>query len=277
MIVPNVLILGGGYTGERVARQLLAQGAYVTITSRTPEKLAHLIPLGAKLYRLDLADWATLYNLTKIAPESNYVLYSIPTTPYQAFEPTKLVLSFLSDHIERLVYISTTSVYGEAQVVDEHTPAAPVLPAQKLRIEAEQAVLNSGASALCLRPAGIYGPGRGVHERMRQGTFKLVEAGSNVLSRIHVDDLATHCVAALLNEQEIEGAYPVADEDSAPSREVAEFCANLLNLPMPPSISQAEAHETLRVHRQVDGSAIRRLLGITLKYPSYKTGIPASL
>jgi nucleoside-diphosphate-sugar epimerase len=91
----------------------------------------------------------------------------------------------------------------------------------------------------------------------------------SVVSRIHVEDLATHVEAALLSD--VTGAWPVADEEPCTSREIAEYCARLLNRPLPPP------RET-RIHsnRRVDGSAIRRALGITLQYPSYRVGIPAS-
>lgn len=270
----DVLILGCGYTGERVARALLAQKVAVTATSRNPEKLAELAEQGAKLYRLDLADPATLDGLGELVSPETTILHSLPVVG--ELEPTPLVLQALRQKPARLVYISTTSVYGEAQAVDETTPAIPVLPSPQLRVAAEQAVLSFGVSALCLRPAGIYGPGRGVHERMRKSSYRLVEDGSNVLSRIHVEDLAAHCLAALF-KPEIVGTFPVADEDPAPARKVAEFCARLLNVPMPQGVRREDIHETLRVHRKVDGYAIRRLLGVTLKYPSYKVGIPAAL
>ena len=94
--------------------------------------------------------------------------------------------------------------------------------------------------------------------------------GETFVSRIHVDDLAAHVEAGLLSD--ICGAYPVADEEPCTSREIAEFCAKLLDLPMPRS---AEAKG--RADRRVDGSAIRRALGIKLMYPSYRVGIPAAL
>ena len=91
------------------------------------------------------------------------------------------------------------------------------------------------------------------------------------MSRIHVDDLAAHAEAALLSD--LEGAYPVADQHPCTTREIAEFCASLLNLPLPASATQPRTTS----NRRVDGSAIRHALGITLQYPSYRTGIPASL
>ena len=88
-----------------------------------------------------------------------------------------------------------------------------------------------------------------------------------MVSRIHVDDLATHVEAALLSD--FTGAYPVADEEPCTPRELAAFCSRILGKLVDPRAA--------RSNRRVDGSAIRRVLGVTLQYPSYRVGIPASV
>ena len=114
------------------------------------------------------------------------------------------------------------------------------------------------------------------HVEKRKARFlKLVGDGSNYVSRIHVDDLAAITAAAALSS--LTGAYPVADDGPSTSREIAEYCAELLGLPPPVSVGRGEVSETRRSNRQVDGRTIRRLLGIELRYPSYREGIPASL
>ncbi len=110
---------------------------------------------------------------------------------------------------------------------------------------------------------------------MRIGTYKLREAGENYVSRIHVDDLATHCIAGLLGSAI--GAYPVADELPCASAEIAQYCAELLGIPLPSASDKQELSETRKADRQVDGSAIRRLLGIELRFPDYRVGIPACI
>jgi nucleoside-diphosphate-sugar epimerase len=174
-----------------------------------------------------------------------------------------------------MVYLSTTGVYGDAREVDENTSPAAGHPRERLRLSAEAAVAAGPWSSMILRPAAIYGPGRGVHESMRRGRFRLAGEGSNYVSRIHVDDLAALAEAALLSGAG--GAWPVADEEPSTAREMAAFCADLLGLPLPPSIPRAEAHHTRRADRRVDGRAVFRRLGVTLRYPSFRTGVPASL
>lgn len=242
------MILGCGYTGERVARRFLGRGAQVTATARDPQRLADL---GAEVVRL---------SELCVRPGS-LVLHSIPPAGAPG------LLDALGDAPARVVYLSTTGVYGDARFVNEFTPVAPQTESARLRVAAEQSVAAGPWSSLILRPAAIYGPGRGIHEALKNGSCPI---GENFVSRIHVDDLAAHAEAGLLSD--VEGAYPVADEEPCTSREIAEFCAKLLDLPMPTS---AEAKG--RADRRVDGSAIRRVLGIKLMYPSYRVGIPAAL
>lgn len=276
----NILLLGCGFTGERVARRLLARGARVIAASRTPESLTSLAEAGAQVYRMDLAEPETLARLARHLPREVLVLHSIPPvssgTSGELRDPTPQLLEALGQRPARMVYISTTGIYGDRPLVDETSPVAPRLPTHFLRLEAERLVQAGSWPALVLRPAGIYGPGRGVHIRIKNGTYKLGGDGHNYLSRIYVDDLAAHCEAGLLTPG-VTGAYPVADERPATSLEMATFCAGLLGLPLPPSVPFEELPVTLQANRKVDGRAIRQLLGIKLAYPSYREGIPAAL
>jgi nucleoside-diphosphate-sugar epimerase len=274
-----VLILGCGYTGQRVARRLLDGGVTVTATSRDADRpeMVQLAEAGAKVLRFDASDPTIPERLTREVRPGTRVLHSLPALGQAGalWDPTPSVLDLLGGRPGRMVYLSTTGVYGNIREVDETTPAAPATGRQRLRLAAEQAVAAGPWPSLILRPAAIYGPGRGVHVRLREGSFKLLGDGSNFVSRIHVDDLASIVVAALFSE--VTGAYPVADDEPCPSREIVAYCTKLLGLPMPPSAGPDELDETRRTDRRVDGRAIRRLLGVDLRYPSYREGVSAAL
>ena len=252
----NILILGCGYTGQRVARHFLARGARVVATTRHPQRLSDL---GAKII-----DASTLAQ--HVCPEL-LVVHSIPPDG-----PTDL-LAPLQGNARRIVYISSTAVYGPARVVNDDTPVDDSTEKARARLDAEREITDGPWSSLILRPAAIYGPGRGVQESIQRGEHSL---SNRFVSRIHVDDLAAHVQAALLSD--VTGAYPVADEEPCTSREIAEFCAQLLNIPVTGSgHEQADRMPRFANNRRVDGSAIRKLLGITLQYPSYRVGVPAAL
>ncbi len=255
-----LLILGAGYTGSRVAGRLMARGYDVRTVSRT----------GGGL-RLDLEQPEALARLRVLIEPGMRVLHSIPVLAGGADRDAAECLRGAA----RVVYLSTTGVYGDAREVDETTPVRPRSERQRARVETEQAVLGGPWSGMVLRPAAIYGPGRGVHAAMARGEFFLAGDGRNFVSRIHVDDLAAVAEEALLCD--VEGGWPVADEHPCASREIAEFCASLLGVPVPESRGIDELSETRRANRRVNGSAILRRLGVTLRYPSYREGIPASL
>ncbi len=263
----KALIVGCGYTGSRVAPLLAAQGWSVTATCRDPGRLRALVEQGVRVVRFEVGCDAL--------PDAKdaVVLLSVPTL--RNGDPTRSLVEELGRDPRRVVYLSTTGVYGNTERVDASTPAAPAGERQRLRAQAEQAVLSGPRPALALRPAAIYGPGRGVHEAMRRGDFKLMGEGANYVSRIHVDDLARITAAAMASD--LTGAYPVADDSPCTSREIAAFCAGLLGVPLPASAGRGELSETRRADRRVNGREIRRKLGIDLLYPGYREGIPASL
>jgi nucleoside-diphosphate-sugar epimerase len=248
----TVLILGCGFTGERVARRMLARGARVQATTRTPERFAGS---GMEAFQLE--------EVPQRIERGCLVLHSIPP------DGAPNAASLLGDAPARVVYLSTTGVYGSAKEVNETSPVDWSSDRARVRLEAEREIAQGPWSTLILRPAAIYGPGRGVHESVRKGTYP---PGPNYISRIHVDDLAAHSEAGLLSD--LTGAYPVADEEPCTSTEIAEFCAKLLNVPLP---TGPVAAPRIFGDRKVDGSAIRKLLGITLQYPTYRTGIPACI
>jgi len=240
--MPDVLILGCGYTGQRVARRLLARGCTVTCVALHPRD---------GVMAMDLQEPGALDRLRAMVTPGVRVLHSVPTLEG---EQDRLAVEMLHG-AARVVYLSTTGVYGETEFVDETTTVTQ----DGARTRTEQAILTGPWSSLVLRPAAIYGPGRIARRRITTAC----------VSRIHVDDLATHADAALFSD--VTGAWPVADELPCPSVEVARFHAALLGFPPP------VAEPATSPGRRVDGSAIRQRLGITLRYPTYRTGVPASL
>lgn len=261
-----VVILGLGFTTRRLARRLLEQGVPVFAAVRGPERFSQLVASGARLCGLSAEG----------LPRQAVMVHSIP--PLQ--DPERSVIHGLiaAAAPRRIVYISSTSVYGAQTPVCDSSRAEPNDEKGFARVAEEDWMMQTrqasptggGAhpwSSLILRSAGIYGPGRGIHVRLREG--KMPRGGGRMVSRIHVDDLVELLLAAI--DSPVEGAWPVADDLPAPSEEVAAWCAKLLGIPLP-----GETAPGFPVAgRSVDGKKIRELLGVTLKHPTYRTGIPA--
>lgn len=173
----------------------------------------------------------------------------------------------------RLVYVSSTGVYPDG-AIDEHTPADAASPRAQARLDAEGLWRDRGAAVV--RAAAIYGPGFGLHERVRTGVHVVPGDGSNVISRVHVDDLATIVLAALSRGRP--GAtYLAADLAPAPHGEVVAWIVARLGVAPPRSAPPEQVAATLRGSRAVDPRATLAELDVTLKHPTYRDGIGACL
>lgn len=264
----DIVILGCGYTGRRVAG--LLSGHRIIATSRDPASLAGL-PVDAR--GLDALRPETVGALAGELRRGFVALHSVPvlrTAESGSARPTPLLRSIL-ERARRVVYLSTTGVYGETPFIDESTRPAPRTPREVLRFEEETDVAAIAPQSLILRPAAIYGPGRGVHVSMMQGRHRYWGDGSNYISRVHADDLAAIAAKALLSD--LTGAYPVADDEPATALEITRFCAEMLRIPVPGPTEGARGEDTRGSNRRVDGRRIRELLGVELRYPSYRVGI----
>lgn len=187
-----------------------------------------------------------------------------------------------------LGYLSTTGVYGDqgGAWVDEQTPPAPALPRSIDRLATERSWQALGTQIGCpvdiFRLPGIYGPGRSTLDQVRAGKARRIDKPGQCFSRIHVADIATAVMAAMTRNGP-GTIYNVADDLPAPTAEVTAFACELLGLPVPPLISWEEAAPAMSEmarsfyaeSRRVRNDRMKRELGVTLRYPTYREGLKA--
>lgn len=252
------IILGLGFTGSRLARRLLRRGVEVFAAVRGTDRFPELADSGVQL--VELAGPMPL-------PRNTALAHLIPPLT----EPENPALRETIQKLvpKRVVYVSSTGVYGGQTEVDWDTPAEPNDERGRLRLEEERWIAAGPWTSLILRAAAIYGPGRGVHTAIREGRMPR-GAGSGIVSRIHVDDLAAIVEAGLFSD--VQGAWPVADDAPCSSAEIAAWCAQLNQ------IEPVAGYENLGKPvsgRRVNGTKIRKILGVELRYPSWQAGIAA--
>lgn len=250
-----VIIFGLGFTGSRLARRLLRRGIRVWAPVRGIERFADLAEAR-------LSEYPDVTGL----PSGACVVITIPPLPEAA--NTQLHEAILRVAPRRVVYISSTGVYGDKSEIDADSQAAPCDDRGRARLNEEQWIAAGSWTSLILRSAAIYGPGRGVHAALRQG--KLPRGiGSGVTSRIHVDDLAAIAEGGIFTD--VQGAWPVADDAPCSTDEIVRWCRENLHLETP----EMPVYMTTP-GRRVDGRKIRELLRVSLKYPDWRSGILAS-
>jgi nucleoside-diphosphate-sugar epimerase len=257
------IILGLGFTGTVLARRLLSRGVPVFGAVRGAGRFADLAAAG-----MHLAELSTEAGRIGDFPRNAAVFYSIP--PVGPAETIELFHFLQNLEPARVVYISSTAVYGDQISVDENTLAQPNDERGRARLAAEEQIAAGPWTTLILRAAAIYGPGRGVHTAIREGRLPR-SAGSGIVSRIHVEDLAALSDAGL--QSDLQGAWPVADDAPCSSAEIAEWCVKFFGME-----SASEKLESFQIAgRRVDGRRIRELLGVRLKYPNWEAGLRASI
>jgi nucleoside-diphosphate-sugar epimerase len=265
----TLVIVGCGFAGREIARQALASRMSVVATTRSDAEADDLARAGVAWQVLPTL---SAESIAAIAPAgADFVV----TFPPDGATDARIAPALANG---RIVYLSTTGVFGAARGrVDEATPVDEAEPRAHARLEAERLYLARGGTVL--RAAGIYGPGRGLHRRILDGSFQIPGTGENVVSRIHVADLAAAALASLATaDAAVRGcAFVVADDTPVPQIEAIRWLCDRLGRPLPPAVPIDQVASTLRHDRAVDNTLLKRTLGLELRYPSYREGFAACL
>ena len=272
----TLLSIGHGYSAQALARRLLPQGWQIIGTTRTEA--------GAKALRatgIDALVWPEA-DLSGALAKATHLLTSV------APGDSDPVLQAIGPQIARSAlkwvgYLSTTAVYGHhnGDWVDETTALAPTTARGAARVQAEADWTALGLPLHIFRLAGIYGPGRGPFEKVRDGTARRIHKAGQVFSRIHVDDIAHVLHAAL--QRPHPGIYNVCDDDPASPEDILGLAADMLGLPPPPIVPYEQAEMTPMArsfyaeNKRVRNDRIKTVLGVTLDYPTYREGLAAIL
>jgi nucleoside-diphosphate-sugar epimerase len=165
----------------------------------------------------------------------------------------------------RTVFVSSTGVFEGAasdHPITERDEPTPTSERSRGLYDGEQAAAEL-FGAVIVRPAGIYGPGRGF--LLRQVREHKALNHRRRTNRIHEVDLV-RALDLLLRMPEPPDLVHAVDQAPAPLGEVVDYIAGQLGVEVPPDDASAEA--TGLVH---DGSLLLSLLG-TLDYPTYVEG-----
>jgi nucleoside-diphosphate-sugar epimerase len=275
-----LIILGSGYVGSRLARAAIANGRTVRVCARSTGRLAALGELGAQIKHVD-ASVPKSFVAATAGLSGATVVYSIPAggmlPPGHAMRAA--LQAAYGGGAGCFVYFSSSGLYGDMPDddvwVDEDTPIVED-PAMKAVLADEHEIMTCSFERMrpvILRLAPVYGPGRGVRERLRKGTYKLLDDGQHAISRIHVDDVA-RVVFAAEERAPAKSLYLVADDEPTTQADYARWLCDRLSLPAPPKRSMYEPGVPRGTHRnrRLRNAKMKRELGVELKYPTFREG-----
>ncbi|MHB8453864.1 MAG: SDR family oxidoreductase [Acidiferrobacterales bacterium] len=289
MDTQRVIIVGCGEIGMRVAALWQARGNIVAGTARSAEKTARLREFGIEVIDMDLDKPQTT---AKLACNDSLLYYFAPPAPTGHTDlRMRAFLETLTEGPapEKIVYISTTGVYGDRQGawVNEETPVNPQSARSRRRLDAETTLRGWGRQhqvpVVILRVPGIYGPGHLPVEAIRSRRSVVNEIECGFSNRIHADDLARVCVAAA-DRGCADTIYNASDGNPRSMTGYFNCVADALDLPRPPVVTRAEAMRILSPEmlsylgesRRIDNRRMREELGVELLYPNLETGLRAS-
>ena len=277
--------MGCGDIGRRVARLEQAGGSpRVLGVVRSAQRVAELAAHGIEACALDL----DAQPAPTLPPEADRIYWFAPPPVHGEHDPRlRGALAHLRHRPpQRLVYISTSAVYGDCggAWIDEQAPLAPGTDRGRRRLDAERALQEfaalSGCAVVILRVPGIYGPGRLPVERLRRGLPVVRESECPWTNRIHADDLARVAVAAMARAP-AGAVYNVSDGHPTTMTDYFMRCARLLGLPEPEQIPLAEAHARLTAamasfldeSKRLLTARMQRDLGVVLEHPDLAHGL----
>ena len=283
---PRLLIVGCGDVGMRLLPLLRQHFRIFALTSQTV-RCAELRAAGAIPLIGDLDQPYTLARLKGLA--DRVVHLAPPPSEGKTDRRTQNLTAVLPDK-SRLVYVSTTGVYGDCAGAsfDETRTVSPQNARAQRRVAAENCLRTwarrSHSCLSILRVPGIYAVDRLPLERLHKGTPALIEADDVYTNHIHADDLAQLIRLALFRAVP-NRVYHAVDDSDMKMAAYFDLVADAFALPRPPRLQRAELAQQvspvllsfMSESRRMQNQRIKLELGARLRYASVVDGVAAAV
>ncbi|MDP3403394.1 MAG: SDR family oxidoreductase [Brevundimonas sp.] len=281
----RLLVFGAGYLGQATARRAMAKGWRVAATSRDPGRRAELEAAG-----IDPVDPSDPKALAQAVAGATAVLVTAPPEPSgcpgaRALLPALTASGAFPDWIG---YVSSTAVYGDRDggwvFEDDALNAASLEGARRVRAEADwrDAGLGMGLTVQIFRLPGIYGPGRSVVDRLRDGSARIVRKPGQIFNRVHVEDAVSGLFASI-DRPRPGGIYNLTDDEPSPADVVMAGAAERMGLPLPPEVDWTDPSVSEAMRRfyldskRISNARAKAELGWRPAFPTWREGLQAIL
>ncbi|MFZ3000450.1 MAG: SDR family oxidoreductase [Undibacterium umbellatum] len=282
---PRLLIIGCGDVGMRLLPLLRQHFRIFALTSQAG-RCAELRAAGAIPLLGNLDQPHTLARLKGLVDS---VVHLAPPPSEGKTDKRTLNLTAILPDKSRLVYISTTGVYGDCAGAsfDETRTVKPQNARAQRRVAAENCLRSwarrSHSCLSILRVPGIYAADRLPIERLQKGTPALIEADDVYTNHIHADDLAQLIKLALFRALP-NRVYHAVDDSNMKMAAYFDLVADTFALPRPPRLPRADLAQQvspvllsfMSESRRMQNQRIKLELGMRLRYASVSDGVRAA-
>jgi len=288
----RVAILGCGYVGLELGRQLSADHEVVGVR-RSDAGVAAIESAGFEAVQADVTDPADLERV----PDADAVVFAASSGGRGAEAARDIYVDGLrtavehfaarDDPPERLVYTSSTGVYGDhdGDWVDEDTPLSPTTEKTEVLAEAERIATevagDHGIDGTVARFAGLYGPDRYRLERYLEGPVT-----EGYLNMVHRDDAAGAVRYLLETDRGRDDAVLVVDDEPVSKWAFADWLTTECGVPEPPKRTKAErladdslsaaARRRIETSKRCSNDRLREW-GYDFSFPTYREGYRAAI
>lgn len=281
----SVHLIGLGWLGLPLAKQLHLAGMKVSGTVTSNEKQQRLLGEGLDVDQFNLYhSFSSQYIDYKTKIKGRFynanLVVNIPPGR-KDFNLNKFVTNMLSlideamdTGLKKLIFISTTSVYGEQKgIINNTSLLSPSSDSAKAHQQIEHHLyLNYPKRYKILRPAGLIGPN--VDGSIRHPVFTLcqklnVTNGNDPVNLIHQADVI-QAISALIVKEPNGAAFNLAALEHPSREDYYTWCAQKLKLKQPTFIKDTKKRQ---LGKLIDATETYKALGIQAKHPSPYTMI----
>lgn len=291
----RVAILGCGYVGLELARQLGAAGHSAIGVRRSEDGLAAVRETGADAVQADVTDAASL----EAVPDVDAVVFAASSGGRGAEAAREVYVDGLRTAVEhfgsrsdapgQFAYTSSTGVYGDHDGgwVDEATPLDPTTEKTQVLVNAERVARDEapeyGMAPTVVRFAGLYGPDR--YRLLRYLDGPVTEG---YLNMIHRADAAGVVRFALTDDAaDGEDVLLAVDDEPVDKWVFADWLADEAGVDHPEKQTVEEriaagdlstpAERRLRTSKRCSNETLRDDLGYEFAYPTFREGYRAAV
>lgn len=269
----KTLLLGCGFVGKVLARQLQLSGDSVTGWVRSSDSARELSGLQVHPFVGDFTDFSVWEQLPT---DFQRVIHIASSGRGDSEVYKKVYLKGMEELLKRFpqaqkLFVSSTSVYGqtEGEWVDESSPTTPSSSTSQVLLEAESVTLNQGG--IVVRPSGIYGPSRSVlFQKFHEGTAAIEGDGKRWVNQIHRDDVASG-IFHLLQDPTRQGIYNLTDDLPTCHQEIYQWLSDQYQKPLPPPAPHDYQRKRGWTHKRISNQKMKSL-GWLPMYPTFREG-----
>lgn len=264
----KIAIIACGWLGQPLAQQLLKDGHSVVATCRSAAKQQELQNLGLTTHLFNLGDNLHSAMMQKVL-QADLLILNIPPggkhiqAEFFTHHMCALVQAAKSHGTQRLLFISTTAVYGEVQgEIFEHVLCQPATLSAKAHLKIEQQVLGIfGKQASVLRLAGLVGHDR--HPAKYLAARSAVSQGSQGVNLVHQLDVIS-AIQAIIQHKYYGVIFHLSAHEHPSRQDYYSWACTKLGLQVP----EFDIEITPNHGKLINAQWTCQQLKLQLKYPS---------